>query len=41
MNGRLADGTTAGNLILVQTKTEPQTQYLSNSSHGHLSCWQI
>src|SRR5580704_6530680 len=35
MNGRLTDGTTAGDLILLQAQTEPQTQNLFYFSHGH------
>jgi len=36
MNGRLTDGTTAGDLILLQPQTEPQAQDLFDFPHGNL-----
>src|SRR5204863_4057489 len=35
MNGRLTDGTTAGDLTLLQSQTETQAQDLCHFSHGH------
>jgi hypothetical protein len=35
MNGRLTEGTTAGDLILEQPQIEPQAQNLFYFSHGH------
>src|ERR1700746_61564 len=34
MNARLADGTTAGDLLLPQAEIVPQTQHPSDLSHG-------
>jgi len=35
MNGRLTDGATAGDLVLLQPQSKPQAQDLSHFSHGH------
>jgi hypothetical protein len=35
VNGRLTDRTTAGDLILLQSQTEPQAQDFFHFSHGH------
>jgi|HubBroStandDraft_1064217.scaffolds.fasta_scaffold626002_2 hypothetical protein len=36
VNGRLTNGTTTGDLILLQSQTEPQAQHLFYFSHGHI-----
>jgi hypothetical protein len=35
MNGRLIEGTTAGDLTLLEPQIEPQTQDFFDFSHGH------